>query len=62
MSRYCRLLNIRTCFLSIVFEVRHYVEQNKHQLPLVVTDGPCTGKAVLLAHCARQVGEVFHLT
>ncbi|TNN01916.1 hypothetical protein fugu_011298 [Takifugu bimaculatus] len=36
-------------------KVRHYVEQNEHQLPLVVTGGPCTGKAVLLAHCARQI-------
>lgn len=29
--------------------------QRELQRPLVVTGGPCTGKAVLLAHCAQQV-------
>uniref|UniRef100_A0A671XUS9 NWD1/2-like winged helix-turn-helix domain-containing protein n=1 Tax=Sparus aurata TaxID=8175 RepID=A0A671XUS9_SPAAU len=32
-----------------------YVTQRELQRPLVVTGGPCTGKAVLLAHCAQQV-------
>ncbi|XP_044059532.1 NACHT and WD repeat domain-containing protein 2 isoform X2 [Siniperca chuatsi] len=36
-------------------EVRAYVEQREQQRPLVVTGGPCTGKAVLLAHCAQQI-------
>uniref|UniRef100_H3BY91 Nephrocystin 3-like N-terminal domain-containing protein n=2 Tax=Tetraodon nigroviridis TaxID=99883 RepID=H3BY91_TETNG len=36
-------------------KVRNYVEQTEHHLPLVVTGGPCTGKAVLLAHCAQQI-------
>lgn len=59
---YFWLLNIRTCFLSNGFKVRDYVEQTEHHLPLVVTGGPCTGKAVLLAHCARQVGQLFYET
>ncbi|XP_070825762.1 NACHT and WD repeat domain-containing protein 2 [Chaetodon trifascialis] len=36
-------------------KVRAYVEQSKQQCPLVVTGGPCTGKAVLMAHCAQQI-------
>ncbi|XP_070762150.1 NACHT and WD repeat domain-containing protein 2-like, partial [Enoplosus armatus] len=36
-------------------KVRAYVEQREPQRPLVVTGGPCTGKAVLLAHCAQQI-------
>ncbi|XP_037631753.1 NACHT and WD repeat domain-containing protein 2-like isoform X1 [Sebastes umbrosus] len=36
-------------------KVRAYVEQSKQQRPLVVTGGPCTGKTVLLAHCAQQI-------
>ncbi|XP_038548605.1 NACHT and WD repeat domain-containing protein 2 isoform X1 [Micropterus salmoides] len=36
-------------------EVRAYVEKCEQQCPLVVTGGPCTGKAVLLAHCAQQI-------
>nr|XP_046244792.1 NACHT and WD repeat domain-containing protein 2-like isoform X2 [Scatophagus argus] len=36
-------------------KVRAYVEQSEHQHLLVVTGGPCTGKAVLLAHCAQQI-------
>ena len=42
-------------FFFYLFKVREYVEQTEHHLPLVVTGGPCTGKAVLLAHCAQQV-------
>lgn len=38
-----------------LFQVRTYVEQSEHQLPLVVTGGPCSGKAVLVAHCGQQV-------
>ncbi|XP_028276208.1 NACHT and WD repeat domain-containing protein 2 isoform X2 [Parambassis ranga] len=36
-------------------KVRAYVEQRDQQCPLVVTGGPCTGKTVLLAHCAEQM-------
>ncbi|KAK1900183.1 NACHT and WD repeat domain containing protein 2 [Dissostichus eleginoides] len=36
-------------------EVRAYVEQSERQRPLVVTGGPCTGKTVLMAHCAQQI-------
>ncbi|XP_037315873.2 NACHT and WD repeat domain-containing protein 2-like [Pungitius pungitius] len=36
-------------------KVRAFVEQSGQQRPLVVTGGPCTGKTVLLAHCARQM-------
>ncbi|XP_070686008.1 NACHT and WD repeat domain-containing protein 2-like [Pempheris klunzingeri] len=36
-------------------KVRAYVEQSEQQCPLVVTGGPCTGKTVLLAHCAQQI-------
>ncbi|XP_041734656.1 NACHT and WD repeat domain-containing protein 2 [Coregonus clupeaformis] len=36
-------------------EVRSYLEQKETQHPLVVVGGPCTGKTVLLAHCAQQV-------
>ncbi|XP_042342285.1 NACHT and WD repeat domain-containing protein 2 [Plectropomus leopardus] len=36
-------------------KVRAYVEQREQQSPLVVTGGPCTGKTVLLAHCAQQI-------
>uniref|UniRef100_A0A667ZX35 NWD1/2-like winged helix-turn-helix domain-containing protein n=1 Tax=Myripristis murdjan TaxID=586833 RepID=A0A667ZX35_9TELE len=35
--------------------VRAYVEQKDRQCSLVVTGGPCTGKTVLIAHCAQQV-------
>ncbi|KAK5868545.1 hypothetical protein PBY51_009548 [Eleginops maclovinus] len=36
-------------------KVRAYVEQSEQQCPLVVTGGPCTGKTVLMAHCAQQI-------
>ncbi|XP_023254492.1 NACHT and WD repeat domain-containing protein 2-like [Seriola lalandi dorsalis] len=36
-------------------EIRAYVEQSDQHCPLVVTGGPCTGKTVLLAHCAQQM-------
>ncbi|XP_036933089.1 NACHT and WD repeat domain-containing protein 2 isoform X2 [Acanthopagrus latus] len=36
-------------------KIRAYVTQREVQRPLVVTGGPCTGKAVLLAHCAQQI-------
>ncbi|XP_068574178.1 NACHT and WD repeat domain-containing protein 2-like [Cebidichthys violaceus] len=36
-------------------KVRAFVEQSEQQCPLVVTGGPCTGKTVLLAHCAQQI-------
>ncbi|KAK2847136.1 hypothetical protein Q5P01_010135 [Channa striata] len=36
-------------------KVRAYVEHRDQQCPLVVTGGPCTGKKVLLAHCAQQI-------
>ncbi|XP_075956683.1 NACHT and WD repeat domain-containing protein 2 [Anarhichas minor] len=36
-------------------KVRAFVEQSGQQCPLVVTGGPCTGKTVLLAHCAQQI-------
>ncbi|KAM9853514.1 NACHT and WD repeat domain-containing protein 2 [Aulostomus maculatus] len=36
-------------------KIRSYVEQNDLQCPLVVTGGPCSGKTVLLAHCARKI-------
>ncbi|KAM9359086.1 NACHT and WD repeat domain-containing protein 2 [Symphorus nematophorus] len=36
-------------------KVRTYVQQSEQQHPLVVTGGPCTGKAVLVAHCSQQI-------
>ncbi|KAM6932913.1 NACHT and WD repeat domain-containing protein 2 [Xenentodon cancila] len=36
-------------------KVRAHVEQHDHRRPLVVTGGPCTGKTVLMAHCAQQL-------
>uniref|UniRef100_A0A4W5QW13 NACHT domain-containing protein n=1 Tax=Hucho hucho TaxID=62062 RepID=A0A4W5QW13_9TELE len=39
-------------------ELRSYLEQRDTQHPLVVVGGPCTGKTVLLAHCAQQVDGV----
>ncbi|XP_034460613.1 NACHT and WD repeat domain-containing protein 2 [Hippoglossus hippoglossus] len=36
-------------------EIRAYVKQSDQQCPLVVVGGPCTGKTVLLAHCAQQM-------
>ncbi|KAM4627527.1 NACHT and WD repeat domain-containing protein 2 [Polymixia lowei] len=36
-------------------EVWAYVAQRDRQCPLVVAGGPCTGKTVLVAHCARQM-------
>ncbi|KAI3354346.1 hypothetical protein L3Q82_018869, partial [Scortum barcoo] len=36
-------------------EIRAFVAQSEQQHLLVVTGGPCTGKKVLLAHCARQI-------
>ncbi|XP_018543414.1 NACHT and WD repeat domain-containing protein 2 [Lates calcarifer] len=36
-------------------EIRAYVKQSDQQCPLVVTGRPCTGKSVLLAHCAQQI-------
>ncbi|XP_054457796.1 NACHT and WD repeat domain-containing protein 2 [Anoplopoma fimbria] len=36
-------------------KVRSFVEQSGQQCPLVVRGGPCTGKTVLLAHCAQQM-------
>ncbi|XP_074535636.1 NACHT and WD repeat domain-containing protein 2 [Halichoeres trimaculatus] len=36
-------------------KVRVYVKESKPQRPLVVTGGPCTGKTVLLAHCAQNM-------
>ncbi|KAJ7995331.1 hypothetical protein DPEC_G00243440 [Dallia pectoralis] len=35
--------------------VKAYLEQKDTQCPLVIRGGPCTGKTVLLAHCAEQV-------
>uniref|UniRef100_A0A672Z567 NWD1/2-like winged helix-turn-helix domain-containing protein n=1 Tax=Sphaeramia orbicularis TaxID=375764 RepID=A0A672Z567_9TELE len=35
-------------------EVKAYVLQRDQQCPLVLTGGTCTGKTVLMAHCARQ--------
>uniref|UniRef100_A0A3P9L417 Nephrocystin 3-like N-terminal domain-containing protein n=1 Tax=Oryzias latipes TaxID=8090 RepID=A0A3P9L417_ORYLA len=36
-------------------KVRAYVQQKDQHCPLVVVGGPCTGKKVLLAHCAHQL-------
>ncbi|KAF3847807.1 hypothetical protein F7725_020835 [Dissostichus mawsoni] len=36
-------------------EEESLVEQSERQRPLVVTGGPCTGKTVLMAHCAQQI-------
>ncbi|XP_041653970.1 NACHT and WD repeat domain-containing protein 2-like [Cheilinus undulatus] len=36
-------------------QIRAYVEQSEQQCPLVVMGGPCTGKTVLLAHCALKI-------
>ncbi|CAJ1065607.1 hypothetical protein L3Q82_018869%2C partial [Xyrichtys novacula] len=36
-------------------KVRVYVQQSKALYPLMVTGGPCTGKTVLLAHCAQRI-------
>ncbi|XP_056138863.1 NACHT and WD repeat domain-containing protein 2-like [Lampris incognitus] len=36
-------------------QVRAYVEQAESRCPMVVAGGPCTGKTVLLAHCAQQI-------
>uniref|UniRef100_A0A3Q3FW50 NACHT and WD repeat domain-containing protein 2-like n=1 Tax=Labrus bergylta TaxID=56723 RepID=A0A3Q3FW50_9LABR len=41
--------------LTFLLQIRVYVEQSEQQCPLVVTGGPCTGKTVLLAHCAKKV-------
>ncbi|XP_051253051.1 NACHT and WD repeat domain-containing protein 2 isoform X1 [Dicentrarchus labrax] len=53
------LCDIMSRFYDIVRpeeeKVRAYVEQSEQQHPLVVTGGPCTGKAVLVAHCAQQI-------
>ncbi|XP_053729678.1 NACHT and WD repeat domain-containing protein 2-like [Synchiropus splendidus] len=40
-------------------EIRAYVMQSDQRLPLVVTGGPCSGKTVLLAHCAQQIKSCF---
>lgn len=37
-----------------VSHIRAYLEQDT-KYPFVLTGGPCTGKSVLLAHCASQV-------
>ncbi|XP_034557459.1 NACHT and WD repeat domain-containing protein 2-like [Notolabrus celidotus] len=53
------LCNIMSRFYDInrpeAEKVRAFVEQSHLQCPLVVTGGPCTGKTVLLAHCAQQI-------
>ncbi|XP_021170406.2 LOW QUALITY PROTEIN: NACHT and WD repeat domain-containing protein 2 [Fundulus heteroclitus] len=36
-------------------KIRDYVKQKYQQRPLVLTGGPCTGKTVLVAHCAEQI-------
>ncbi|KAL0973474.1 hypothetical protein UPYG_G00204420 [Umbra pygmaea] len=36
-------------------EVKAYLKQKDTQVPLVIGGGTCTGKTVLLAHCAQQV-------
>uniref|UniRef100_A0A3P8WMP2 NWD1/2-like winged helix-turn-helix domain-containing protein n=1 Tax=Cynoglossus semilaevis TaxID=244447 RepID=A0A3P8WMP2_CYNSE len=38
-----------------ILQVRTYVTRGDKQRPLVILGGPCTGKTVLLAHCAQQV-------
>ncbi|XP_030008982.1 NACHT and WD repeat domain-containing protein 2 [Sphaeramia orbicularis] len=40
-------------------EVKAYVLQRDQQCPLVLTGGTCTGKTVLMAHCARQIKSWF---
>ncbi|KAM9801315.1 NACHT and WD repeat domain-containing protein 2 [Neosynchiropus ocellatus] len=40
-------------------EIKAYVGQSDQRLPLVVTGGPCSGKTVLLAHCAQQLKSCF---
>ncbi|XP_038150830.1 NACHT and WD repeat domain-containing protein 2-like [Cyprinodon tularosa] len=53
------LCSILAQFYSIIQpeeeEIRAYVKQIDQQNPLVVTGGPCTGKTVLVAHCAQQI-------
>ncbi|XP_015197131.2 NACHT and WD repeat domain-containing protein 2 isoform X1 [Lepisosteus oculatus] len=39
-----------------VENIKSYFVQKETKYPLVVSGGPCTGKTVLLAHCAKQVG------
>uniref|UniRef100_A0A3Q2CKH6 NWD1/2-like winged helix-turn-helix domain-containing protein n=1 Tax=Cyprinodon variegatus TaxID=28743 RepID=A0A3Q2CKH6_CYPVA len=41
------------CRLRGKASIRAYVKQIDQQNPLVVTGGPCTGKTVLVAHCAQ---------
>lgn len=36
-------------------QVKAYLEQNDPKYPLVLIGGPCSGKTVLMAHCASQV-------
>ncbi|XP_061072449.1 NACHT and WD repeat domain-containing protein 2 [Conger conger] len=38
-----------------VQHVQDYLKQKKTEYPLILFGGPCTGKTVLLAHCASQV-------
>ncbi|XP_058885610.1 NACHT and WD repeat domain-containing protein 2-like [Acipenser ruthenus] len=38
-----------------VEKVKNYLSQKETKYPLIVSGGPCTGKTVFLAHCAKQV-------
>uniref|UniRef100_G3NZZ1 NACHT domain-containing protein n=1 Tax=Gasterosteus aculeatus aculeatus TaxID=481459 RepID=G3NZZ1_GASAC len=49
----CNIASFEISFYLL--QVRDFVQQSGQQRPLVVTGGPCTGKTVLLAHCAQQM-------
>ncbi|KAJ8368036.1 hypothetical protein SKAU_G00080640 [Synaphobranchus kaupii] len=40
-----------------VQHVKAYLQQKETEYPLILYGGPCTGKTVLLAHCASQVSS-----
>ncbi|XP_036393494.1 NACHT and WD repeat domain-containing protein 2 [Megalops cyprinoides] len=42
-----------------VEHVKAYLQEKDTKYPLILIGGPCTGKTVLLAHCAQQVRTWF---
>lgn len=40
-------------------KVKAYLEQNNPKYPLVLIGGPCSGKTLLMAHCASQVLTIY---
>ncbi|XP_030621093.1 NACHT and WD repeat domain-containing protein 2 [Chanos chanos] len=51
-ATYSRLYRIERAEVECV---KAYLEQTDTRQPLVLISGPCSGKSVLLAHCASQV-------